>query len=306
MFCPKCGSPMQEGRPCPCGAPMLSSNPAVNILKTVGSSTVFLMAAIFYTLEVLVTLVSSFMPSALDQFIYTLLTNLQIDPSVFVQVKLSMQSTWLFSMLAALIPEVLIAVSLWITFGSSKNRNTGTVSTAGMTICKVLSILSVILLALCIVVLVVFGIILLVVGGTESGNAAAVFTMLGIYLLVYTLVVVFLLFYQIAIVKTINSVKRTALLGYPDTKVSTFVIVMLYITGIDSIIGGIIFLVFSPLLGISSLCSAVAIILIAVALGQYKKKITMLAYAMPGMPGGMPPYGAQQPPYGAQPPMQGM
>ena len=46
MICPKCGRTVPDGAPCPCGAPVLSSNPAVNLMKTLGSSPKFLTAAI--------------------------------------------------------------------------------------------------------------------------------------------------------------------------------------------------------------------------------------------------------------------
>ena len=49
MLCPKCGQYNPEGVACPCGAPLLSSNPAVNVLKTLGSSGRFLTMAILAT-----------------------------------------------------------------------------------------------------------------------------------------------------------------------------------------------------------------------------------------------------------------
>ena len=52
MICPKCGRMVPDGSQCPCGAPVLSSNPAVNLLKTIGSSPKFLTAVILYTVMV--------------------------------------------------------------------------------------------------------------------------------------------------------------------------------------------------------------------------------------------------------------
>ena len=53
MICPKCGRTVPDGAPCPCGAPVLSSNPAVNRMKTLGSSPKFLTAAILCSVTVL-------------------------------------------------------------------------------------------------------------------------------------------------------------------------------------------------------------------------------------------------------------
>ena len=60
MICPKCGRMVPDGSQCPCGAPVLSSNPAVNLLKTIGSSPKFLTAVILYTVMVLFNILSSF------------------------------------------------------------------------------------------------------------------------------------------------------------------------------------------------------------------------------------------------------
>ena len=56
MICPKCGRTVPDGAPCPCGAPVLSSNPAVNLKKTLGSSPKFLTAAILDSVTVLFNL----------------------------------------------------------------------------------------------------------------------------------------------------------------------------------------------------------------------------------------------------------
>ena len=46
MLCPKCGRMLPDGVPCPCGAPLRSTNPAVNLIKTLGVSAKLLAAAV--------------------------------------------------------------------------------------------------------------------------------------------------------------------------------------------------------------------------------------------------------------------
>ena len=59
MMCPKCGRTIPDGTQCPCGAPVLSSNPAVNLIKTLGSSPKFLAAAILTSVMVLFSILAS-------------------------------------------------------------------------------------------------------------------------------------------------------------------------------------------------------------------------------------------------------
>lgn len=70
MICPKCGRTVPDGAPCPCGAPVLSSNPAVNLMKTLGSSPKFLAAAILYSVTVLFNLLASFGASDVISTLY--------------------------------------------------------------------------------------------------------------------------------------------------------------------------------------------------------------------------------------------
>ena len=61
MICPKCGREIPDGTVCPCTLerPPLSDNPALNALKTVGSSPLFLALAVLMSLSALLTVFSS-------------------------------------------------------------------------------------------------------------------------------------------------------------------------------------------------------------------------------------------------------
>ena len=80
MICPKCGRTVPDGAPCPCGAPVLSSNPAVNLMKTLGSSPKFLTAAILYSVTVLFNLLASFGASDVISTLYYYGANYGFDP----------------------------------------------------------------------------------------------------------------------------------------------------------------------------------------------------------------------------------
>ena len=61
MICPKCGRDIPDGTVCPCSleGPPLSDNPALNALKTVGSSPLFLALAALMSAWALLTIFSS-------------------------------------------------------------------------------------------------------------------------------------------------------------------------------------------------------------------------------------------------------
>ncbi len=60
MICPNCGRDIPDGSVCPCTlqSTPLSDNPALNIVKTIGSSPLFLVMTIFLSLSTLFTILS--------------------------------------------------------------------------------------------------------------------------------------------------------------------------------------------------------------------------------------------------------
>ena len=86
MICPKCGRVIPDGTQCPCGAPLLSSNPAVNVIKTLGSSPKFLAVAILYSVAALFSAVSVFNTDALASPLYYYAANYGLNSDAFYTV----------------------------------------------------------------------------------------------------------------------------------------------------------------------------------------------------------------------------
>ena len=84
MQCPKCGREIPYGTVCSCSANTpLSSNPAVNVLKTIGSSPLFLTAAVLYSVATLISVFTSIMGnSGISDYLLYALYNADIDYSV--------------------------------------------------------------------------------------------------------------------------------------------------------------------------------------------------------------------------------
>lgn len=120
MICPKCGREIPDGTVCPCsvGTPMLSSNPAVNVIKKIGSSPLFLTAVILYSVTLVLTFISSITAgSAIPYYAYSFMESYgeSLPPSVYYSMMDASSGATAFGAILGLIPSILIAVGMWIT-----------------------------------------------------------------------------------------------------------------------------------------------------------------------------------------------
>lgn len=304
MICPKCGRTIPDGSVCPCtySAPALSSNPAVNTLKTLGSGTLFLVLCILFTLTPVLSILSSaLMTTDVSDLLY-LFMQMDLDPSVYYPVLTAIDNVSIPSAIIGSIPSILIAVSLWITYTSSRNAQSGNVSTAGLTICKVLTIISLVCICIGAAACVLLMIILMIAGAGElasadygpysDGVAQAGMAVLVVVFIIVAVVMALAIIYEVSVVKTINRIKATATTGVADNRIPNFLIVMNYIAAVGSALGGLANLFVDPFIGLSGLISAATLILISIILSKYRTGMTLLMY-----PPVQPVY-PQQPPQG--------
>ena len=171
MMCPKCGRTFPDGTQCPCGAPTLSSNPAVNLIKTLGSSNKFLAAAILTSVMVLFSIMASMGSQDLLVSLYYYGANYGLDPDVFYPAMSVLENSLGVGAVVAEIPSILIAVWMLMFYVSCRSTQSGNVSTAGLTLCKVLSIISLVMFCLAVVVALVAIVVVLVAVGSVAGDA---------------------------------------------------------------------------------------------------------------------------------------
>ena len=314
MLCPKCGQYNPEGVACPCGAPLLSSNPAVNVLKTLGSSGRFLTMAILATaIPLCAILAASGMSNMLAQLLYLLWERSAMDTDTFYQLAGMIQGMGVMSAVWASVPSILAALGLWLFYASCRNRKTGNVSTAGLTILKVLAYIFAIYVGICALFLVVCAIFVpfLVLSGAEvtyngssvDGTGAGVIVALVIFVFAVAAVVVGLtLAYFISAIRTINRLKAIATTGVPDNRLSRFFTGMLMVLGCLSGLGGLVNLFLNFFSGLGTLASAAMMILAALVLSRCRELMTALLYppVQPAYPQGAP-QNWQQPGPWAQP-----
>lgn len=315
MLCPKCGQYNPEGVACPCGAPLLSSNPAVNVLKTLGSSGRFLTMAILATaIPLCAILAASGMSNMLAQLLYLLWERSAMDTDTFYQLAGMIQGMGVMSAVWASVPSILAALGLWLFYASCRNRKTGNVSTAGLTILKVLAYIAAIyvgIAALFLVVCAIFVPFLVLSPSTEvtyngssvEGAGAGVIVALVIFVFAVAAVVVGLtLAFFISAIRTINRLKAIATTGVPDNRLSRFFTGMLMVLGCLSGLGGLVNLFLNFFSGLGTLAGAALMILAALVLSRCRELMTALLYppVQPAYPQGAP-QNWQQPGPWAQP-----
>ena len=309
MICPKCGRTIPDGTQCPCGAPVLSSNPAVNVIKTVGSSPKFLVATILYSAAIVLSILSTFSLTSIFNDAYYYAANFgTVDPEVFYPMMPMIESSSVASGIIASIPAILTAVGMWLFFISCRDTQSGNVSTAGLTICKVLAYIG--LVAICLVgaLIVILMIVLIVAIGAVGNNsyyytdasAIAAAQMVFVFFIVLAAGVVALyIAFEVCVIKVINRVKASALVGTADNRIPRFLTGYMMVIGIVSGLGGLFSLITIPVAGLASLASAAAMIVMALVLGEYRSRMTMLLFppVQPVYPQNTPPYNVppQQP-----------
>lgn len=312
MICPKCGREIPDGTVCPCtlAAPALSDNPALNVLKTIGSSPLFLALAALFSASALLTIFSSLGVSDVLSSVYVYAYQMGLDMDQVDTLMNAMRSTSVFSAVLGSIPAILVAVAMWIHFGTCKNRQSGNISTAGLTICKVLSYIS--LIGGCIIALLVVGGFALIIvaflvsdmpwgelfdpygsyGSSYTNEEAtiAVVVVLAVFALVVTFAIVLAITYQASIIRMINRTKTVAQTGRADDRVSGYLTGMTGLTAATAIISGLTALFTSPLTGAASLAQGAAYIIMIVLLRKYGREMNAVLYP-PMVPVAPPMYG---------------
>ncbi len=164
------------------------------------------------------------------------------------------------------IPAILYAVGMWITVGSALDREKRKLSTGGLTLIKVIVIISFIFKLIGMVISAVFVLALFMeiaeeFHGINGSAVAVVFVMLAA-------VAALMIVYYFKLIKTINSICYTVQNGSPLADISGLVIFFCFVGGICGIIMSLFYF--------PSLVSSAAVLLFGIVLTQYRKKMRFL------------------------------
>ncbi len=312
----------------------LSENPAVDVLKRVGSSPLLLWAGIFQSafFAAWIGFIAAF-----SNMFATLIENapqpdgIQISPE-FAESSARIGRTFLCVLFSLpLIPVALSLVGLWIHYAACRSVKSGGVSTAGLTVWKVLNYIQ--LVAVCSVagiflILVIMALVFSVTGGYDALGSKMPSSALAVLWFVYLLLIAG--FSSLPVIESalkirlINRTKAVAHTGSPDNRTPTFVVVVNYIKAVFLTMYGILFVPMSLLpamipaeaavnvpnltsfllMGIAMLFQAAYLVLVNVSISRYKQKMTRVIYPqypqawIPVQPA---PYAPPAPPVYTQP-----
>lgn len=327
MICPNCGREIPDGTVCPCTlqpAP-LSDNPALNVVKTIGSSPLFLAMTILLSVSTLLVIFSS---AGLNDSIYNLYYYgyaMGLDMDALENMFDMMRSTSVVNAVLSSIPAILVAVAMWLHYISCRGRVSGNISTAGLTICKVIAYIR--MICLCLATLLVVGVCVLAIVmvtadafptyaldpyGSFAGDELklSIVIVFGIFAVIFLAVMLLIITYQASLIRMINRTKAVSESGMADERVSGYLVGMIYFTAVCSILSGIFTLFTAPISGAAVITQGVAYILMAQLLGRYRKGMNQVLFppVLPVSPmqAGYMPQGyydpnAPQAPYGGQP-----
>lgn len=305
-FCEHCGAPLQDAAPQPVQQPYYSPAPAVgpvlNTLKKLATSPLYLTAIIAYSCMVLFNIAASVAGKSgllgmLDTYLSLAMRYGGYSMGELSYLLDQMDQTLPFlrgaslgSALVGQIPSILIAVGLWLIFASAVDKSGMPMKTTGLTIIKVITIIS--LIGNVLILVVVEGLVIFGTATVAKYDDSAVGV--GVVIMLVVLVALGLgVLMNIKTISTIGTMQKTIQTEQPSDKVSTYVAVMSILSGIGAIIGMLgLGSVFSVLSGLGN---AVASICFAVFIFQYRSKMRIL------MAGGTPYPAAAQPVYQAQP-----
>lgn len=290
QFCPYCGAVVSAPSPQPqtseYGHGMPQASPAVRVVKALGSSPLYLVAIIAFSLTALLTLISAFASpmnivnaiiGAIDQYAELGAYELMEIYDAIEEYLGVITTVNVISTIFRLIPTLIIVLGLWLIFAASRKPDYERFSTAGFTTIKVMNVISLV----CSCISSLFFLIIMIIG-TVAGAAsdvdglAAVF---GIGIVITIVVAVVIIVYYCKIIKCLNVATRSVIDNIPYPQASRFVGILCFIGAFGALLGLFTFSILSLL---SAICNVAQMICFGILIFKYRSSMTQAAYtAMP-------------------------
>lgn len=252
------------------------------MLKSLGSSPLFLTAAVAYTASVFLSIVRSVIGINFGVFayqLYELADEFGVDRSLVHSFFDGMRTGSVIGAVSGAIPSILFAVGLWLIYASCSDRYDPYIKTGGLTTLKVLQILKLIGICLSTFFAVAAFLILFFAANayfaeTDAERAMIVTIVLGIFAGIVILVLALSIVYEALALRTINRMKRSALSGAFCGYGSGFVGVMLIIGSVFTLIGAIPSAIFGcAFAGFGTVASGVASFCFGLLIFRYNKTL---------------------------------
>ncbi len=269
-FCEQCGAGLaQAQQPTAAYAP----NPAVEAVKRLGASKLFLVAAILLSVTLLFNCINA-IAGGDDAFaqITTAADQLGVGDAFGA---LDQQPSVLGTLLGML-PSILIAVGVWMTYVAAANTTTSSMKTFGLTMIKVIMIIS--LVAICVLTVIAEIFLAIAAGAISQLGDSDAMTVGGAILTIVQVALIpaiaLVIVYIALMLSTINKVKKTVTTGFAYYKASGFVAVMNFLSALGALSGAFGGSAFQA---IASLCSAAALVLFGILIFQYRSTLRPIA-----------------------------
>lgn len=294
QFCLQCGTMLRD-----------TTSPIARVKKVCGSP-LLLVAAILFTMYLLINIASIVMswinsPMAMLWQVNSLLNQMDIPGIEYADMEFFMILIGLFQVLGLIVP-ILSASGLWAFFIACKKKpDEAPVKTGGLSMLKVGPILSLIGgfagAIICGLLMVLFFIAALGTGETEVLIAAIV-------MLIICVVFVLMIVYYFAVLRTIGAVQYAARHGKRDKKVSMMVIILNFLFTLYNLAMVALNVFAMNFIGAASLlCYTVAIVLLLVSTLMYRAKVQNTLEPAVMRAEDIPVYAAPQPQYQAPAPV---
>lgn len=271
MTCPYCGASLQPNAQPEASAPIYtrppvadpppayqpayqsSEMPVIQLMRRMARSPVFLVPAIAYTCMVLFQIAATFFGVA----------QVSLDPVVTqtVETNAFLQNIYTTSVTFSALPlsyifSILAAVGIWMTFASAANQSGAPIKTAGLTLLRVLQIIS--LVVVCLLVLLLFGAVAILISTLGSyDNTGAASALIVVVLLIAAVIVALAILYSVKTITTIECFRRSIRTGTPQGKISVYVAVMSILGGLLSLLAVLSGNLFNALAGVAGAVSGI-------------------------------------------------
>lgn len=239
----------------------------LTVLKKICSSPVALVAVIAYTAAALFSFINSINGSSgILGYIYQFASMMDME-EIIGDLYYAVRSTSIISAVIGMIPTILIAIGLWMTYASAANHQYVGMKTSGLTLIKVILIISLVFICITLAAVEIIALIAVINLADSYYGSSMVASLVGVMVGVAIAMALLILFYAKSI-KSINTISMTAHTGNPSDKVSAYVAVMAFIMGGFTLLS--VFSNFYIFALLSNLCSATSSITFGVFLFSYR------------------------------------
>lgn len=226
----------------PVQQPVMQVSPVHGVLKSFFTSPLFLITAIVFSAHLLLQIIANLIPQDPAYIVNQIYSNLPYEMQFIISpgdlysaIADAQGGTTIGTVIGMLITGGLMAAAYWVTYISAKNPSIPAAKTAGLTIMKVFSIISLVVmsiaLVLCVVLTVIFG------AALASNDYGYMDEMMNVFFIILiaacivgVIVLIFEIIYEAKVIKMLNSAKNAMLTGMVPNKASMFVAVICFIS----------------------------------------------------------------------------